>query len=157
MAQIYERYAQGRFSWQHDTVIPEWLQPNLSKIYGGPAMYESLIKKYEHDPDMMYNLERVETAVRAPNVLRYLDKAHNELKYIYHNGNIDADDINNITHGVMPQFSYNSQGHIVLIDDKTIHHDNNFHRNVVHTVDSQGNKVTQTQMNFVEQAKDLPT
>ena len=146
MSSIYERYALGGYSWQHGTTIPEWLQPNLSKIYGGADAYTDLIKKYENDPEMMRKLERVETGTRAPNVLNYLDTAHGELRSTYHSG-LTNDDISNITQGSMPDFAYNSAGHVVLKNDRTIEHPNNFYRHVVNYVSPSGD-VQHSQMDF---------
>ena len=60
---------------------------------------------------------------------------------------LSGDDFANITGGKMPSFAYNSAGHVVLRDDKTIdHHNHNI--NVVNYV-SPGGEVTQhTQMKF---------
>ena len=147
MPEIYENYALGNFDWQHDSIVPEWLQPNLSKLHGGTEQYESLINKYSDDYQMMRNLERVGTAVRAPGVLNYLDTAHNELRTVYHNG-LSHDQIHNITQSNMPNFSYNSAGHIVLQDDLTIDHQFNHNRAVVHSIDSTGATTEHTQLDF---------
>ena len=147
MPEIYENYALGKFDWQHDTIVPEWLQPNLSKLHGGTDQYESLINKYSDNHQMMQNLERVGTAVRAPGVLNYLDTAHNELRTVYHNG-LSHDQIHNITQSNMPNFSYNSAGHIVLQDDLTIDHQFNHNREVVHSIDPTGATTEHTQLDF---------
>ena len=60
MPEIYENYALGNFDWQHDRVVPEWLQPNLSKLHGGTEKYAALIDKYSSNYEMMRNLERVD-------------------------------------------------------------------------------------------------
>ena len=155
MPEIYESYALGNFSWQHGTTVPDWLQPNLSNIYGGAAEYGWLIKKYEHDPKMMRKLERVETATRAPNVLNYLDTAHGELRSTYHSG-LSNDDISNITQGRMPDFAYNSAGHVILKDDRTIKHNDNYYRHVVNYISPSTEDVTKHhQMDFQAVAQSL--
>ena len=156
MPEIYETYALGQFDWQTSSVIPQWLQPNLSKLHGGNEQYEDLLDKYDDDYQMMTNLERVDTAIRAPYVLNYLDTTHNELRTTYHNG-LSHDFIHNITNSNMPGFAYNSAGHIVLRDDKTINHEFNHNREVVHTFDTSGSGaiVEHTQLDFAKEAQEL--
>ena len=148
MPEIYERYALGRFSWQTDTTIPEWLQPNLTSIYGGADKYSQLIEKYEHDPEMMRRLERVETATRAPYVMNYLDDTHGEMHSIFHDGGISHDDMAHITGQKMPDFAYNSAGHVVLRDDRTIAHDPGSNIHIVNYVAPSGHVSHHTQMDF---------
>ena len=152
MPSVYENYALGNYSWQHDKEIPAWLQPDLTNIYGGSEQYKGLVKKYENDYQMSRNLERVGTAVWAPNVLRYLNKTHNEMKSLWHNGTLDADKIEQITQGNAPSFSYNSQGHIVLVNDTTIDHGFNHNRNMVHSFNDSQHQVTHSQLNFAKEA-----
>jgi hypothetical protein len=155
MPQIYENYALGNFTWQTSSTIPEWLSPNLSKLHGGNEQYNYLLEKYSDDYKMMQNLERVDTAMRAPYVLNYLDTTHNELRSTYHNG-LSHDQIHNITNSNMPGFAYNSQGHIVLRDDKTIDHSFNHNREVVHTFDTSGQVASEhTQLDFAKEAQEL--
>ena len=146
MSKIYERYALGRFSWQTGTKVPEWLQPNLTDIYGGAHKYNNLIDKYSDNAEMMQNLERVEAATRSHYVLNYMDDTHGEMHQIFHNG-LSGDDFANITGGKMPSFAYNSAGHVVLRDDKTIEH-HNHNINVVNYVAPSGEVTQHTQMKF---------
>ena len=91
---------------------------------------------------MMTRLERVETATRAPYVLNYLDDTHGEMTSYYHEDGLNHDDMANITSGKMPSFAYNSAGHVVLRDDRTIaHHNPNQH--VVNYVDPNTGTVTE--------------
>jgi len=148
MPEIYKHYALGRFSWQTGTTIPEWLQPNLTSIYGGADKYAGLIDDYEHNPEMMRRLERVETATRAPYVMNYLDDTHGEMHSIYHDGGISHDEMSQITGQKMPDFAYNSAGHVVLRDDRTISHDPGSNIHVVNYVSPAGKVTEHTQMDF---------
>ena len=102
----------------------------------------------------MRKLERVETAVRAPSVLHYLDTAHGELRSTYHTG-LSNDDIANITQGSMPNFAYNSAGHVVLKNDLTIDHGDNYFRHVVNYVSPAGEVTEHSQMDFHAVAHEL--
>jgi len=158
MPTIYEEYANGMFEWQHSSVVPSWLQPDLTNIYGGAKQYEDLIKFYKNDANMSRNLERVGTAVRAPNVIRYFNSTHGEMHSLWHNGTLDADKIENITQGNMPGFAYNSEGHIVLRNDTTIDHGFNHNRKIVQYYDPQTDKgIAHHQMDFANAvSKHLP-
>ena len=155
MPEIYENYALGKFDWQHSREVPDWLQPSLTKIHGGAEQYKPLIEKYQYDTGMMRNLERVDSGVKGPSVLHYLDRAHNEIKSLWHGGSLSTDHIENITQGVMPGFAYNSQGHIMLVNDNQINHGFNHNRNIVNSVSSTGSTEQLHQMNFQKEAESL--
>ena len=155
MSTIYENYALGKYSWQHGRQIPAWLQPNLTNIWGGADKYKDLIKKYENDSVMSRYLERVGTGVRAPNVIRYLNTAHSEMRSLWHDGTIDADKIEHLTQGNAPGFAYNSEGHIVLVNDTTIDHGFNHNRNIVHTYSQNVGEVEHHQTNFTKAAESM--
>lgn len=156
MPEIYENYALGKFDWQHSREVPQWLQPNLAKIHGGAEQYKPLIEKYQYNTEMMRNLERVDSGVNAPNVLKYLDRAHNEIKSIWHDGSLSTDQIQNITQGVMPNFAYNSQGHVMLVNDNQINHGFNHNRNIVNSISWRTGTTQQAhQMNFQKEAESL--
>ena len=89
----------------HGRKIPAWLQPDLTNIYGGADKYKALIEKYKNDASMSSNLERVGTAVSAPDVIRYFNRTHNEFHSLWHHGGVDADHIENITQGNLPGFT----------------------------------------------------
>ena len=148
MSEIYERYALGRFSWQTGNTIPEWLQPNLTSIYGGADKYARLIDNYKDDPEMMRRLERVEAGTRAPYVMNYLDDTHGEMQSYYHDGGINHDDMAHITGQKMPDFAYNSAGHVVLRDDRTIAHDPGSNIHIVNYVSPAGKVTEHTTMDF---------
>ena len=150
MPQIYELYALGDFDWAHSRKIPAWLQPDLTNIYGGADKYKALIEKYKDDASMSSNLERVGTAVSAPDVIRYFNRTHNEFHSLWHHGGVDADHIENITQGNLPGFTYNSEGHVILTNDTTIDHGYNHHRKVVHSISPSGGVVEHHQLDVEE-------
>lgn len=92
----------------------------------------------------------------APRVLTYMDRAHNEIKSIWHDGTLSTDRIENITQGIAPSFSYNSQGHLILQNDNQISHAFNHNRNVVHAISLRREEtVDVAQMNFTKEAQSL--
>jgi hypothetical protein len=57
----------------------------------------------------------------------------------------------------MPNFAYNSAGHVVLKNDLTIDHGNNFYRHVVNYVSPTGEVTEHAQMDFHAVAHKLAT
>jgi hypothetical protein len=74
------------------------------------------------------------------------------MRSLWHNGTLDADKIEMITEGNAPNFAYNSEGHVVLVNDTTIEHGFNKNRNIVHSYDVDVGNVEHHQMNFAKEA-----
>ena len=74
---------------------------------------------------------------------------------------MSPDEISNITEDVMPGFAYNSQGHIMLVNDNQINHGFHHNRNIVQSgthADYAGNftrAATMQQMDFQKESASL--